>query len=224
MATNCCEKIKDYLNPIVLPLYAWYYRTFNGSNTFYFQKNEYKYFYHHANATWTNERAVEIPIICKYIKTHQNSRILEIGNVLSHYFQIYHEVVDKYEKAPGVINQDVVDYTPDYSYDLIISISTLEHVGWDETPRDPEKIISAIENLKKILAPGGIMIITLPIGENRVLDSYLEKKEIELTENYYLKRISQDNQWVELNSGFEKAQYGYPFHSANFIYVGIYYK
>ena len=178
MTINWKEKIKDHLNPLVLPIYAWYYGTFKGSNTFFFQKNKLKYFYHKANATWTNERAIEIPIMCEHIKKHPNSRMLEIGNVLSHYFRMSHDVVDKYEKAPGVINQDVVEYTPDYCYDLIISISTLEHVGWDETPRDPEKIFLAIENLKKILAPGGKLVITLPIGENPALDSYLEKKEI----------------------------------------------
>lgn len=220
---NWREKITQHLNPIILPLYAWYYRTFRGSQTFQFQNENYHYFYHKANATWTNERAVEIPIIFKYLKTNPK-RILEIGNVLSHYFQIPHDVVDKYEKAPGVLNQDVVDYKPEQLYDLIISISTLEHVGWDENPRDPKKIFHALDNLKSILKPGGKMIITLPLGENPVLDRYLENKEIELTENYYLKRISQDNQWVELKSGFEKAEYDQPFHAANVLYVGIYYQ
>ena len=29
----------------------------------------------------------------------------------------------------------------------IVSISTMEHVGWDETPRDSKKILVALENL-----------------------------------------------------------------------------
>ena len=37
-------------------------------------------------------------------------------------------------------------------YDLIVTISTLEHVGWDEEPRDPSKVLRAIENLKSCYA------------------------------------------------------------------------
>jgi hypothetical protein len=38
-------------------------------------------------------------------------------------------VLDKYEQAPGVINEDVVSFSPPQKYDLIVSVSTLEHVG-----------------------------------------------------------------------------------------------
>jgi len=66
----------------------------------------------------------------------------------------------------------------------IVSISTIEHVGWDETPRDPKKIPLALENLAtKCLAPGGEIVVTLPIGYNTYLDKLmmeLEKKGIEL--------------------------------------------
>ena len=55
------------------------------------------------------------------------------------YYKFEHDIVDKYEKKKGIINQDIVDYKPDKKYDLIISISTLEHVGWDETPRENYK-------------------------------------------------------------------------------------
>ena len=65
----------------------------------------------------------------------------------------------------------------------IVSISTIEHVGWDETPRDPNKIPRALENLTtRCLAPGGEIVVTLPIGYNTYLDKLLkelEKKGIE---------------------------------------------
>lgn len=41
---------------------------------------------------------------------------------------------------------------------LIISISTLEYVGWNEDPRDPGKVIRAIENLLELLSPSGKII------------------------------------------------------------------
>lgn len=202
-----------------------YYRLFmSWDKTFRFQGNDYNYFYHWFNITWANERAVEIPIIYKIIQEHKNTDILEVGNVLSHYFNIDHDIVDKYEVADGVINQDIVNFHPNKKYGLIVSISTLEHVGWDEIPREPNKIFHALENLKKCLIPGGKLIITFPIGLNPMLDMFLETGKIKFTENYYLKRISKENTWIELNSNFCKAKFGYPFTAANVLFIGIYHK
>ena len=91
--------------------------------TFVFRGESLRYFNHPYNITWANERTVEIPIIKREIDRHPGARILEVGNVLSHYFACEWDIVDKYENAPGVINADVVDYDPDNTYDLIISIS-----------------------------------------------------------------------------------------------------
>jgi len=95
-----------------------------------------------------NERAVEIPIIWHIVRENKGKRILEAGNVLSHYFRVDHDIVDKYERAEDVINEDVVNFQPSKKYDLIVSISTLGHVGWDENPKEPSKILKAIEHLK----------------------------------------------------------------------------
>ena len=117
------------------------------TKTFVFNGHTYPYLYHFCNKTWKNERGVEIPIFRDILLRHQAARILEVGNVLSHYFPVHHEVVDKYEVAPIVINQDIVEFAPTERYDLILSISTLEHVGWDEVPREPAKLLQAIEHL-----------------------------------------------------------------------------
>ena len=64
----------------------------------------------------------------------------------------------------------------------IVSISTIEHMGWDETPRDPKKIPLALENLIECLVPGGEIVVTLPIGYNTYQDKLLkelEKRRIE---------------------------------------------
>jgi len=140
--------------------------------TFTFQGGTYTQFWHRYNSTWRNERAVEIPIIRGVVRRSPGARILEVGNVLSHYGPVSHEVVDKYEKAEGVINEDICSYAPLEKYDLILSISTLEHVGWDEEPRRPEKILSAFENLKCLLALGGRIVVTLPLGYNRPMDQW----------------------------------------------------
>ena len=78
--------------------------------------------------------------------------MLEVGNVLSHYQRVCHDIVDKYEAREGVINEDVVSFDPGRRYALIVSISTLEHVGWDENPRETDKVSRALDNLERLRA------------------------------------------------------------------------
>ena len=137
-------------------------------------------------------------IVREILLRHQTARILEVGNVLSHYFPTHHDVVDKYEVAPGVINKDIVEFVPTERYDLILSISTLEHVGWDEEPREPAKILCAIEHLRnQCLAPGGQIVASLPIGYNEFFDGLLRDGKSPFTTQHFLKRVSKRNYWVE---------------------------
>lgn len=172
--------------------------------------------------TWRNERAIEIAIVWEMVGTSSGKRILEVGNVLSHYFPTRHDVVDKYENAPGLLAQDIVDYRPSEPYDLIISISTLEHVGWDERPRDPTKILRAFENMKTFLAPNGKMVVTVPIGYNRELDRLLAEGKIRFSKRYFMKRVSRDNQWVETDwTDVQNSRFDDPYYSANAVVIGI---
>ena len=167
------------------------------------------------------ERAVEVPIIMDFVKNCKGN-ILEIGNVLSHYFTVHHDVVDKYEKAAGVIKQDVAEVNLPKKYDLIVSISTLEHVGWDETPRDRGKINKAIGKLKELLTPNGKIVVTLPTGYNLDLDAALKTGKIRFNDMYCLKRISKGNKWIETDWGnIKNSNYGEPFPAANGLIVGI---
>lgn len=153
---------------------------------FKFKGKTYRYFYHPYNHTWVNERAVEIPIAYREITTTQGT-VLEIGNVMRRYYPFTHDVVDKYEKFPGVVNQDVLDFKINKKYDLIISVSTMEHVGWDEIPKDAHKIHHSIENLRKHLSPGGKIVFTVPMGYNPYLDDLIRKSNL-FKEKYFLKR------------------------------------
>jgi len=195
-----------------------------SKRTFRFRGKRYKYFCHDYNATYRNERAVEISIVWEAVKQCKG-RVLEVGNVLSHYFLISHEVVDKYEKAEGVLNVDIVDFAPSVKYDLIVSISTLEHVGWDEKLRDPKKILRAFENLKELLAPGGMLLVTLPLGYHLAFDRLLERKKIGFTKSYYWKRVSKDNRWRQVNwEEVRGTSYNSPFPYAGAIVIGIWKK
>lgn len=96
------------------------------------------------------------------LQQYAGKRVLEVGNVLSNYSSITHDVLDKYESSDGVINEDIICFNHGKQYDLIICISTLEHIGWDEIPREPKKIHTAIKQMKKLLSPMGTIMITTP--------------------------------------------------------------
>jgi len=202
-----------------------FYKIFR-SGTFRFRGKTLPYFYHPYNVTWMSERAVEVPIIWQLVKQHNGEKVLEFGNVLSHYFTVDHDILDKYEKAHGIINQDVVDFRPRDQYDLIVSISTLEHVGWNENvkypDRDPSKIQRALTTLQNCLAPGGYMVFTIPFGQNQHLDSLLSKKDPVFSELYYLKRISNDNRWRETCwTDIARTSYDHPYISANGLVIAV---
>src|ERR687896_193842 len=57
----------------------------------------YRYFAHPYNATWRNERAVELSLAVALLEELSEARVLEVGNVLAHYGYGGHDVVDKYE-------------------------------------------------------------------------------------------------------------------------------
>ena len=177
---------------------------------FIFRGKQYPYFFDGYKLTWMTERAIEVPIVKEFVGQFKGKEILEVGNVLCHYFAGSHDVVDKYERAPGVINADIVHFDPGKEYELIISISTLEHVGFDEEPKEPDKIQKAVENLLRILAPGGKIVVTLPLGYNPDVDTLLESGWPELADVYYLKKTSWMNEWAEVDapSAFKAAAEG----------------
>ena len=204
-----------------------YYKLFSSLRTFEFQQEKYRYFIHKYNTTWRNERAVEIPIILRMIGA-KGGEILEVGNVLSHYFKIRHSVVDKYEKAAGVVNQDVTEIQASKLYDMIISISTLEHVGWDENTgnytivNDSEKILRALEKLRELLKPSGKIVVTVPIGYNPHLDKLLRTGKLEFDKVYAMKRASKGSRWIETEpETIKTAKFNRQVPTANAILIGI---
>jgi hypothetical protein len=197
---------EQFKRPIAAAVDAFYnivigiHKKTRKSRVFLYQGRTYEYFYRAYQRTWRNERAVEIPVVWAVVEEHSGKNILEVGNVLAHYFDIDHTVLDKYEKYPGVINEDVVEFKPSKPYDLIVSISTLEHVGWDETndePGDPLKFFTALENLRNILTADGEIVATWCVGFNPELDRILDEGRIPFYRACYLKRISRKNEWIE---------------------------
>jgi hypothetical protein len=170
------------------------------NQTFEFAGARYPYFYHPFNLTWANERCVEIPLARAVLEGFRSRRVLEVGNVLGHYFPhgVARVVVDKYERRPGVVNVDILDYRAESPFDLVVSVSTLEHIGWDEPVRDAGKIPAAVQKLKSLVARGGTLFLTASLGYNPFLDRFLQREGPTLGEVRYLRRLSWDNRWAEV--------------------------
>lgn len=200
----------------------WIVRLTSRAAIFTFRGETYHYFRHRYNATWRNERAVEIPIARGFLAGIPPEKVLEIGNVLSHYGPVAHCVVDKYEQAEGVTNADVCDFKPGRKFDLILSISTLEHVGWDEEPKDESRVLRAFENLRSLLAPEGKLVVTIPLGYNPSLDRMIREGRTRFSESVYLKRNPPGNIWKEVNAEeVRHPQYDRRSYAAHELLVGI---
>jgi hypothetical protein len=174
------------------------------------------------NNSFLNERTVEIAIAEHFLSEGNVGRLLEVGNVLSHYGHTGHTVVDKYETVPEVLNIDIVDFVPDNPFDTVVAISTVEHVGWDEEPRNPEKVFLAIDAIRGCVADGGRLLITIPIGYNQRLDAGLRAGEVKFPRESLLVRTDRRNNWVETDRDEALVKrYGAPFTAANALYIGM---
>lgn len=145
--------------------------------TFTYQDQTFELFDHPHNDTIKNERAIEIPIAFDFLARAQG-RVLEVGNVLAHYFPADalppRVVVDRYEEHAAVTMPGVDVFALVGQFDTIISISTLEHVRQDE----PDFLslpnhfggVAALLYLRGLLAPEGRMLVTAERGHNEGLD------------------------------------------------------
>jgi len=179
-------------------LYAHTLLRFRRQKYFTFRNETYQYFYHPYNSTWDNERCIEIPIVKKVLESFSGKRILEVGNVLSHYFPVTWDVLDKFEDKNDIICCDVVDFKPSQKYDLILCVSTLEHIGFDDDIQEPHKIIEALDNLQQnCLKPTGRMFFTMPLGYNTYMDDLLFHYKLGFDKRNYFKRLSR-YEWSEV--------------------------
>jgi SAM-dependent methyltransferase len=198
-----------------------YYMYLRSGRSFNFQGKTLPYLEKGHNFPWRNERTVEIPIFQHLIAAYDPTQLLEVGNVLGCYGPVSHTIVDKYEKGTGVQNIDIVDYAPGRAFDLIISISTLEHVGWDEAPRDPAKVRRAIDHLRSLLTPTGRLVVSLPVGYNSEVDALLEQRSVPWSSLVCLKRARWDNTWREVPwSQIADARYNNRTPTATAIIIG----
>lgn len=189
--------------------------------TFQFKEAQLDLLYHPYNMTWITERSVEVPVARYFTARFPPEKTLEVGNVLSHYSAVKHDVLDKFEKAPGVINEDIITFQPPKRYELIISISTFEHIGFDDESngRSAEKILEAIKVCRALLSPGGLLLLTVPMGYNPELNSLIQAGRLGATKETFLGRTG-PQEWRECDRNEAlKRRYKEPFPYANAILV-----
>jgi hypothetical protein len=171
--------------------------------------------------TWATERAVEVPIAREFLERFAGKRVLEVGNVTPHYLDTAHTVLDKYERGPGIINEDIADYSPTERFDLILSVSTFEHIGYDDEANGEsgEKISQAITTCRGLLTAGGQLVLTLPLGYNPALDSMIADGELGSDRAIFLKRTGR-LAWQTVDAEAALAcEYGRPFPYANGVMI-----
>jgi cyclopropane fatty-acyl-phospholipid synthase-like methyltransferase len=158
-----------------------------------------------------------VPIFRYLLKQYRNNDILEIGNVLSHYQKIAHKIIDKYEKAPNVINIDICDYKDESLYDCIYSISTFEHIGNNRyETTDGHKVYEAIDHVMKMLKPGGVFMFSFIVGFNPVMDTMIRDGKLNFKRSYYYKCI--DGKWLNIDKSMFKYDYD---KSSREVFIGI---
>jgi hypothetical protein len=188
--------------------------------TFVFESETLPYFYAKYNVTWVTERVLETPIGLRFLELAGPENTLEVGNVLGHYIPVQHTVIDKFERGEKIINQDIVTFKPGRTYDLILSISTFEHIGYeDDGEPDAEKIRSAIAACQRLLSPGGKLIITVPFGYNPYMDRYIAEDKIKPDRAWFFEKTNKLDWQETTKDAALKRKYAKPYPFANAIMV-----
>ncbi|MEM8929663.1 MAG: hypothetical protein AAGE94_00715 [Acidobacteriota bacterium] len=200
----------------------WLARVVFGPRRFTVDGRSLRYFLH--PFVIDTERCIEIAIARDVLDGHPPDTILEVGNVLSTYQPVAHRVLDRYEEAPGVVNEDAAGFSWPERYARIVCLSTLEHVGrdegLDEAEQDPTKAERALVNLRRHLEPDGLLWVTFPLGYHPQLDAALAAGRLGEHHVAYLRRRSRWNTWSEIDAASAAgARFGAPYPCGNVIAV-----
>lgn len=156
---------------------------------------------HPYNLTWRNERAIEIAMVRAFLDRAARPT-LEVGNVVSHYGLRPDVVVDKFELGDAVLNVDVLDYAPSEHFGSILCISTLEHVGWDESGYSgsntyEDLVTPTLLHLRSLLKPGGEILVTCPLGFNPHIDALVSSGGLDPESEHFFRR-SHPGRWQQV--------------------------
>lgn len=199
-----------------------------------------------------NERVIEIPWALSHFK--EQVRVLEIGPVAAqeNYIEMLQHLnikelhgLDITEKeVPGfkMKFEDIRGTTyPANYFDLVLCISTIEHVGRDnkfynptkEFDREESGDIKAIKEMARILNPGGSLLLSVPYGKyndegwfvnysEKYLSRLIDNSNLKLHEERYFNYVI-GNGWYECDKKDLKEvtyRYGYDYKNKYLIALG----
>jgi len=181
------------------------------------------------NCTRQNERAVEVPIAMALLCHARafDGAILEVGAVLPHYRPGWpsdgHICVDLFEPYPGVINADVLTWQPSQLFDLIICISTLDHL------RDEDEFCTALERMRAWRKRDGLLLVTLPygqpawIGGGKWLEQMIDSEAIGSDVTWRMDKVDPlHHGWEQIcDEQAPRRAYNHPTAYANTVYMYI---
>jgi predicted O-methyltransferase YrrM len=160
----------------------------------------------------TNERKAELPVAFWFINKFEDD-VIEIGEVTDFYIDARHTVYDLCTERPTTIKRDAFDV--DYTGRNVLSISTVEHVGFGDygQPKVPHQ---AIKLLKKMVSEAANYLISFPIGYNLELEQDMKDAGID----YSIIERSLTNHWTHVDhKDLSKYKYGSPQYAGNAIAI-----
>jgi len=161
-----------------------------------------------------------VPLARWYLEQTEGP-VLEVGHVLGHYGSHGHLVLDKYENAEGLVNEDIIQWQTDRRFELILSVSTFEHIGFDDDVdgASGDKIKAAIAACRALLQPGGRLVFTVPLGYNPDLDQLIESDHLGQDRGWFLLRQG-PREWKEVaKHQVMGTRFGRPYPFANALLV-----
>lgn len=138
-----------------------------------------------------DERCIEYPWLFSHLPSGP-LRLLDAGGTLNHVFILDHpklkekllhiltlapEAVCSWDRGISYLFADLRDIpVRDNYYDAVTCLSTLEHVGCDNSvltgnarhqEGSPEDFLTAVSEMRRVLRPGGTLYLTVPFGVRR---------------------------------------------------------
>jgi len=144
-----------------------------------------------------DERVIEYPWVFSQLP-NQSAKLLDAGSSLNHDFLLDRLPLDRVQLTIMTLAPEkrcfwsrAVSYVygdlrqpefADSAFDAVVSISTIEHVGLNNTlfyTSDPSKnemdtlgFVPAVKEFRRILKSGGLCLITVPYGRREVREWY----------------------------------------------------
>ncbi len=169
------------------------------------------YFDHAYNSTKLNERRVEVAVA---LELHRKGRnVLEVGAVLPHYLSSWkHACIDLYEQYPGVLNANVLEHEPAEKYDLILCVSTLDHL------RSMGEVAMAVDRMRSWLLPQGLLFCTVPYGQFFCpwIDLMAISNSLGFTANWRMDKVK--GEWAQVSHSEEPRGYNQGAICASTVY------